>query len=332
MASQNVNHKSESCIVCYEQYIFNLSIHFNLCCADLCEQCTKSWIYTNKANFWINPKCPKCSRGISDLKNVLTEKEKQGFFENSITLTVSLKNGERWLICPHCNYKEIGDDNDMFILCKNENCEKLSCTICYKSIPYATGTFPSHKTLKSNKTALQSALTRGVNQISMDEHQKCIDYGEMILRIEKVIQNSATRQCPNCSYRGRSDQGCTHTTCPQCNSTWCYVCLQEVGRHHNRIPDGGSVDTKICPYALESIYKIRESWPSDPQCALDKFHIHVTLRELNAIYLSLEENERDITFEILIEDFPHLFQGFTLDDIVNFTGYIFKDGDNIQYY
>ena len=62
---------------------------------------------------------------------------------------------------------------------------------------------------------------------------------------------------------------------------------------------------------LSQYHSVDPTWPEEPQAALEYLHRWRTLRDLHTIY---DQNNRE--FSLLAERFPHWFNGYALNDII----------------
>ena len=298
--------------------------HHSTCENTLCEECFKNWKSTLSTIGWKTLTCSLCDIliNIDEIFQFLTDEEKVEYYYYQ-TFNIEISNDEKWLTCAYCDYKEIGDFDDIFLLCKKPSCSQLTCLICHKTISYSADNIISFKSLKSNQTSLKMMIENINEEIKI--HEKCSEYSSLILKIQKQLEDSTSRKCPHCNHRGRKDEFCTHITCENCNNRWCYICLKEIDNQHNENNSkDSSLFTEFCPLYMQSIGDFRASWPCDSDVALEKFHRHLGLYQLNNLYQSLNEDEKK-SFDYIGKNFPHVLNGFELSDIYHFDDYIFRE-------
>ena len=302
-----------------------LFFHHESCGSTLCDECFKNWKKSLSYIGWKTADCYRCESQIiinDELLNLLTDEEKEDFYYHQAT-QIEISNDEKWLTCAFCDYKEIGDFDDAFLLCKNPSCSQLTCLICHKTISYSPDHILPFKSLKSNQTYIKSMIENINEEIKI--HEKCSEYSHLIFKIEKELEDSTSRKCPNCNYRGRKDENCTHIYCESCGHSWCYICLQKIDEYHNSSKNSASgYFSEFCPMYMYNICEIRSSWPGDSDEALAKFHRHLALYQLNNLYNSLNDDEK-YYFESIEEDFPQVLNGFSVSEICAFNDYIFRE-------
>ena len=317
---------SFNCSICstgFDESPALLYFTHSVCNSTLCDECFKNWKLALSSIGWKSTNCWSCDNQIhfnNELLKYLTDEEKEDYFYHQ-TSNIDISDNEKWLTCAYCDYKEIGDFDDIFLLCKNPSCSKLTCLICHKTISYSSDHIMPFKSLKSNQTSLKSMIENINEEIKI--HEKCSEFSELIFKIEKELEDSTSRKCPSCNYRGRKDENCTHITCESCGHYWCYICLKDIDDYHNEESSNGSF-TEFCPMYMYSICDFRSSWPYDSEEALAKFHHHLALKQLNCLYKSFTEDEKK-SFVELDKYFPQVLSGFEYCEIFDFNDYIFRE-------
>jgi hypothetical protein len=142
--------------------------------------------------------------------------------------------------------------------------------------------------------------------------------------IDNAIEAGSTQRCPVCQLAGVKDDGCTHMTCPRCESSWCYLCgmseetclvdedeAPSFAAHNNNWNNHEG----RCPMSLTSIHEVDDRWPQDDQDCLEYFHRYRTLCELYDILKIIGQDklvEINEAFRIIDNT------GYTIDEISDY--------------
>ena len=151
-----------------------------------------------------------------------------------------------------------------------------------------------------------------------------------------AVEAGTKSRCPNhavCGVVGVKDTNCTHMTCKECDTEWCYVCgLDVTSDECSKAP--GSTGNEFyrhnvnwtsregrCPMYLDQIYEIDDRWPSDGERALAHMLRWRCLRNLRTEYDRVGEQE----FQRLLTAYPDgargmptALGGYTVEDIKEF--------------
>ena len=96
----------------------------------------------------------------------------------------------------------------------NDECKKGSCCICYKEF----------KVPKSEFALTEQEFEELHGEKGMLSHNKCYEFKDMKQEWEEAIDKGTRRRCPQCDVGGVKDDACTHMTCDNCQTQWCYLC------------------------------------------------------------------------------------------------------------
>ena len=139
---------------------------------------------------------------------------------------------------------------------------------------------------------------------------------------DEVFEKGAKNYCPSCGVGGTKDDECTHMTCPNCHTVWCYVCEKkesEVDKSPDQVDDiyahnaDWKTNPKRCPMYLTEIEDVDDRWPGDETNALELFHRLKLLRVLKEFVTKIGLLE----FEKLKEVFPSVANcGMTQKEIM----------------
>ena len=215
MESLLKDEKSFECCLCYRKLDDD---HLGIRCQqdhDLCQDCSKNYIKTmlSGPTTKISVKCPICKLELSasSVEMQMTPEQLDVYL-----MHMSMKHideNDQVVNCPFCNYFEIWSKlcTSNFFYCKKEGCKKGSCSICHKEfkVPSSDYNIPS--------TELEEVKT------GMISHTKCYEYKQIKEDWDKAIDMGVKRCCPNCGIGGLKNDACTHMTCNNCLTQWCYV-------------------------------------------------------------------------------------------------------------
>jgi hypothetical protein len=262
---------------------------------EICAECSKTFVNTifEDPESNIPVKCPLCKQEISSLTFERQLDETKLEIYQLYVVQKRIDPNEITRSCPNCHYFEIWlkTSTANFFYCKNSNCSKMTCVYCYNQIilPYTD----SH----SDYTELEKLMMiQDLQELAEDEeykyeetlkskngiyyHFKCGELNHLKANIEKVIEKGQKMRCPECKHSGRKDSACTHMTCSNCNTIWCYFCglneknadnhADNMGIYGHNI--GWQYNPKRCPMYFNEINEFDESWPSDDEECLNKFH------------------------------------------------------------
>ena len=118
--------------------------------------------------------------------------------------------------CPKCTYFEQRpkESTANFFFCKNTNCEKASCYVCKCEVKVPAENYheneEEYKILEEEK--------------GMFFHFKCFEYKEIKKEFDDALEKGSKCFCPSCGVGGMKNDACTHMTCPNCHTVWCYLC------------------------------------------------------------------------------------------------------------
>jgi hypothetical protein len=237
--------------------------------------------------------------------------------------------------CPHCQYYEKWEKSstETVFYCKNTDCNKHTCVICYKPVRninspvIALAENLKNMALNEKEPESEDVESKASSKDMDSEEEFCnsecnllYDYKKMI---EKTIKQALRRRCPNCKLGGRKDDACTHMTCPKCYTTWCYFCGLEESEcdkgddqssmfGHNEMWQSNS---QRCPMYFTDIAEIDCNWGYTDEMCLDMFHESLLKRALKIKWQEIGE-------EIFLKTFLQFGSiqncGVSLEDIENF--------------
>ncbi|CAF3478221.1 unnamed protein product [Rotaria sp. Silwood2] len=233
-----------------------------------------------------------------------------------------MKDNEELVHCGFCSYTEIQVKSfgSQFMFCKHKGCKKVSCLVCLHEVPKLAEDYDADEDDEYEE-----------NMEKIEKHFKCAELKESKNIFDKAMENGQQVACPVCGLAGMKDDACTHMTCPDCQTVWCYFCglaesacdkseddddLDETAAAIYRHNTDWEINPQRCPMYLTALQDIDKSWSNDEHECLEKFHRIRSLKYLHQAYEQLGAN----VFEQLEKQFGIISTcGFTLDDI--------KDGD-----
>lgn len=311
----------------------------------LCSECSESYKSSIMKECVIElfpPKCGFCACEVDlpSFERQLMPKELDTFL--SMMMMKELPPDEIMQACPFCPYfctRLLGEGGStaeaLFIHCLKPECEKVSCSLCYKEC------MPSATDGKEDEEEEDEAAKLG-----MEEHFACAEnehkWGKRRKEFEDAIENGVKFPCPVCGHGGVKDDECTHMTCESCQTVWCYVCgldtaseecskAAKAGKYANyedqyRHNVNWHVNKERCPMYLYQINEVDESWPADGKAAVEHLHRQRCLRNLKALYDKMGQDR----YRQLIAAFPKLgvASGFIEEDIPVYDNAMFmRNGD-----
>ncbi|CAF1145417.1 unnamed protein product [Adineta steineri] len=327
--SSKINKKDEPilCFGCRDKLEEN---HAGIQCAQghhLCMPCSANLVAMCIAEPNINlpPRCMVCKIELNSSVFERQLKPEQFVQYTNIMLSLSwskdiLKDNEELIYCAFCSYVEIRvkSPGAQFMFCKHQGCGKTSCLICLHKVTM----------LEENYDDIDDEeYEEYENNIEeIEKHFKCAELGEAKKIVEMAIENGQKVPCPECGLAGMKDDACTHMTCPECQTYWCYFCgLKEIdcdksisaSTTESVIPiyrhnESWEINPKRCPMYLTAVCDIDDNWPSDENECLEYFHRIRSLKFLRRVYEQLGAE----VIEQLNERFGTIdASGFALDDI-----------------
>ena len=157
----------------------------------------------------------------------------------------------------------------------------------------------------------------------MYSHYKCYEYKELKAEWETAIEKGIKRSCPNCGIGGHKDDACTHMTCDNCHTAWCYLCGVSDDKLDKKDPSGNiyshnedwDSNEKRCPMYLTEVFQVDERWSKDDdqECKdfLHKLLIYTNIKEYIEKHGRAKYNE-------LCEVFPTCGQhGYNIEEALN---------------
>ena len=187
---------------------------------------------------------------------------------------------EELVACPSCNYFEtrLKESTANFFYCKAPRCGKASCYVCKAHISK-----PSENYWEDVLEYMQLEEEKG-----LFFHFKCFEFKDLKKEFDEAFDKGTKNFCPSCGVGGMKNDACTHMTCPNCHTMWCYVCEKkesEVQKAHGKNDIYGHNENWItnrqrCPMYLTEIGDVDDRWPSDENDALEMFHKLKLLRVL----------------------------------------------------
>ena len=127
----------------------------------------------------------------------------------------------------------------------------------------------------------------------MLSHEKCYLSKDIKNDWEEALAKGTKRSCPECGVGGVKDDSCTHMTCDNCNTVWCYLCGKKESDldksdsngtiyKHN---DNWNTNSKRCPMYLTQIGQIDDRWSTASDLdAKNLFHKILTYKEINKFF------------------------------------------------
>jgi hypothetical protein len=325
-ATQRLNTKDKDkknevfCVGC--QFELKLDNFSGISCRQahhFCGECGEMWLNTIFADGLqqFPPTCPVCK--VEYNLQVVERNIKKEQHLNTWTLTTlhsafQLQDGEVWVVCPFCSYREVRATRHlpMLVFCRNGTCSKRSCFHCHKEV-----------TAREIADYQEAEADDDDGVAAFAQHLACSEYGELKAKIERTIAEGTSRKCPKCGTKGRKDNSCTHMTCPDCQTIWCYVCGLD-SQSADKASAGGSIydhntdwwkNPKRCPMYLSAINDVDDTWPQgDDDAALDHFHKLLTLKLLHEL---LRDQPAQVWSKVQ-EVFPQVLGGFSVVEIASF--------------
>ncbi|CAI2372772.1 unnamed protein product [Moneuplotes crassus] len=268
----------------------------------LCIECGKRFIGSLIGNS--EEMCPaRCSscKVMLDYGQVEALLEGDQHQEYSLQCTKALidKRDSEVICCPYCNYFEVWplSSEDITFVCSNEECGKVSCTACFCEFEFADD------------------LSDEDEPVS---HEKCYNLKKIKRDWEQTINKGSQRFCPKCGYGGIKNDACTHMTCVQCKSDWCYICGTSSDKCDKSNPNGNlyrhnddwETNSKRCPMYLNYIGQVDKRWStkndreakeflhkllvSKAICCFESKYSKEELNEFYEAYPEITEDEYDI--------------------------------------
>jgi len=105
-------------------------------------------------------------------------------------------DGYRLCECPKCETKGYVKNDIKTFQCTRESCKYKSCPLCKER---------DHLGQKCSEVE-KEVETNARNDV------------------EEAMASALVRKCPKCSVASIIESGCNKMTCPQCRTTWCYLC------------------------------------------------------------------------------------------------------------
>jgi len=201
---------------------------------------------------------------LNSFERQLSPKQAQVFLRYHFEKSPEFLAGDEIVAsCPFCEYWEINtkDEGRMFFFCKSKECQKASCVFCFKHIAW-------HNRRRQDK---------GLENKQAEEHFECAELAPAKEIWTKALERAEKVPCPECSVGGRKDDGCTHMTCPQCQTEYCYVCGKknsECDKEKGADFDQRSMmphhvnwqeNSQRCPMYLNEIPAVDQRWPPLPK-------------------------------------------------------------------
>eukprot|EP01087_Luapelamoeba_hula_P020217 TRINITY_DN6862_c0_g1_i1.p1 TRINITY_DN6862_c0_g1~~TRINITY_DN6862_c0_g1_i1.p1 ORF type:complete len:343 (+),score=28.39 TRINITY_DN6862_c0_g1_i1:33-1061(+) len=251
-------------------------------------------------------KCATCRAlyNMPDIEARLTTPELQKQFAELIALYGGAVEGCVPISCLSCKetYYMLDGEIDVLLQCSFQSCGKYSCLLCKQVVA---------------PNAQRSLLTH----VSGDDC--CSAMWPRYQLVMRALENGGTRTCPGCGLRGRKNLNCTHITCARCKIEWCYMCSRKAD-DCDKAPGtatlmGHQVDWPTnplrCPMYLNELSSVDQSFDWNSAAALDEFHRSITLALLQRVCTG----DAADSSAVLYANHPAVFQGFTLDQIGEFT-------------
>ncbi|CAI2373116.1 unnamed protein product [Moneuplotes crassus] len=260
-----------------------------LCSNDhcLCVGCAKDFLKTTIAcgEEMCPAKCSVCKTEL-DYRQVETLLDEDQHCDYSLHCTKALMDKSKYEVvcCPYCRYHEMWDleSEGITLFCGYENCKKISCIVCYKEYMFADDSS---------------------GDCESESHEKCYRLKKIKKDWDQTTYEGSQRFCPDCKYGGIKDNACTHMSCPQCKSEWCYVCGKSSNICDKSDPEGSlyshneewESNDKRCPMYLSLIGGVDQRWSTrndaEAKQFLHKILISKAIREFEARYSPNELKE-----------------------------------------
>ncbi|CAI2375339.1 unnamed protein product [Moneuplotes crassus] len=282
---------------------------------DMCTGCAKTYV----ANILSEPenKIPaKCSLCAVELNSVQLEMQMEPEQLEMYLMYKAMKivdpKIDKVMSCPFCKYFEVWtiDNSANFFYCRKEDCQKGSCSVCFKEFKVPKGMAVTEDELEEMKS-----------EEGMMSHYKCYEHKDIKEDWDKAIEEGTKRYCPECKVGGIKDDECTHMTCDNCNTVWCYLCGKKEADLDKSDPNGNifkhnddwNTNSKRCPQYLYQIGQIDDRWStaSDSQ-AKAFFHKLLTYKSIRNFFKKYKTSE----FKDLCSVFPQVANhGYDLYDV-----------------
>jgi hypothetical protein len=212
--------------------------------------------------------------------------------------------------CTKCKYFEIWlkSSSASFFHCRTPTCRNVHCVTCKRDV-----VIPD----EDEEPSFYEEELEGYDGVFY--HFRCAELGELKAKFDNCIEAGMKSACPGCGHSGVKDDACTHMTCINCNTVWCYLCggddkyLDKSGPgniyQHNV---SWRVRRRRCPMYLMEISEVDATWPSEDRLCLEKLH---RIRTLNLLSKFMGEvGSRSV--RLLFQHFTSLAnQGFSIEEI-----------------
>lgn len=156
-------------------------------------------------------------------------------------------------------------------------------------------------------------------------HYSCYEYKDIKADWEKALEKGTKRYCPECKVGGIKDDACTHMTCDNCNTVWCYLCGKSEANCDKSDPNGNifkhndNWDThpRRCPMYLTQIGQIDFRWSTEndekPKEFLHRILTYVEIRKFFIKYSNKEFNNLCKVFPSVANHGYDLHEAKTMD-------------------
>ncbi|CAI2371562.1 unnamed protein product [Moneuplotes crassus] len=287
MSCAEVLKKGDIAIKCKEQHL-------------VCKECSESVVNTIFSNpeVEIPVKCFICFSEVdsTQIEKLMTPEQMllYNFYYKSKKIDSTVEKLEK---CPFCYYCEPWNLNrdPYFFYCKNDKCNKCSCTTCKQGFEYYPRRCAPPHLSEEHKN-------------NVERHYKCYKYREIKRDWDQAIKRGTLRYCPGCGAGFTKDDYCLKITC-KCKTVWCYFCGKKEEDLDKKDPNGKfyqhchdwETNVKRCPLELKDLSKIDSKWDKiDDFKNGDLFHKILIYREIKAFFEKYTREE----FECLCEAIP----------------------------
>ncbi|CAI2375473.1 unnamed protein product [Moneuplotes crassus] len=282
---------------------------------DMCTECAKLYVCNvlSDPEAKIPAKCSLCNLELNSvqLEMQMTPEQLEIYLMYKAMKEVDPKL-DKVMSCPFCKYFEIWtiDNSSNYFYCKKPGCHKGSCSVCFKEFEIPSSSYVYKQEFEELKS-----------ESGMFSHHKCFKHRKAKKAWDKALENGTKRSCPECKVGGVKDDACTHMTCDNCNTVWCYFCGKKDSDLDKSDPKGNiykhnedwETNSKRCPMYLTQISAIDPRWSShSDQEAKDFFHKIRTYKKIKRFFKKYSHKK----FYKLCKVFPMVSQhGYDLEEV-----------------
>ncbi|KAJ3555791.1 hypothetical protein NM688_g2377 [Phlebia brevispora] len=201
------------CSICFEKYPEDLAVLVEPCLHSYCRECMETHINTKLQERQYPVICPVCSSDTVEIPSALSSVfiQQFGLKEESRIIMKELQEASYSILihCRGCDRETFLDrseyDSAAVISCPFSDCSRSWCKQC------STAVNPLNPKHSCGARASAKAFAR-------------------------LVEKKGWKYCPGCRTPTSKQGGCNHMTCitPGCNTHFCYVCGDEIGRGNSQ--------------------------------------------------------------------------------------------------